>query len=81
MIKPAEFPKMRTVKLPNGRIVPLVYPATDPIRGGRHVVFNNKDEEEQYDNTGIALTSPEQTPVEVPYPHGVPWWYKQDSQK
>ncbi len=77
----SEYPKMATVRLANGKIVPLVYPATDPTRGGTHVVFNNKHEEREYDNTGIPLTSPEQTHQQVPYPSGIPWWYKQDSQK
>lgn len=71
----SHYPKMHTIKLPNGKVVATVWPATHPLKGGQHVIFNNEDEEKEYDDSGIALTGPEQRPQEQPrYPTGNPWW-------
>jgi hypothetical protein len=72
-----EFPKMATVKLANGRIMPLLYPKGH-VRHGEHVVFETADAEKKYDGTGVpASGAPEQTPTPTyDYNYQQPLWTK-----
>jgi hypothetical protein len=50
---------------------------------GAPVIFLDEAQERAYGNSGVpASGGPEQTPQQQPvYPHGVPYWVKQENQK
>jgi hypothetical protein len=50
------YPKMLTVTLGSGKIVPAVYPAGH-VKQGTFVIFNSQADEAGYDGTGVAMST------------------------
>jgi hypothetical protein len=63
-----EYPKMLTKRV-GDRIVPMVF-AKGHVKHGQHVIFNNAQEEREFDRTSCVPqdAAPEQIGLQVHYP-------------